>query len=76
MDAEIQIPGYNILRHGRDRHGGVVYVYIRCDIAFNERIVLQNDHIETLWIDLLLPKTKPVLIGTCYKPPKQTDFLD
>ena len=75
-DAEIQILGYNILRRDRNRHGGGVCVYIRSDIAFNERWDLQNKIIETLWIDLLLPKTKPILISTCYRPPNQTHFLE
>jgi len=73
-DAEIQILGY-ILRRDRARHGGGVCVYIRSDIAFNERLDLQNEIIETLWIDLLLPKTKPILIGTCYRPPNQNSIF-
>ena len=29
----------------------------------------------TLVVELLLPKTKPIIIGTVYRPPKQSDFL-
>ena len=27
-------------------------------------------------MELLLPKTKPILVGTIYRPPKQNDFLE
>ena len=26
--------------------------------------------IETVWAELYLPETKPILIGICYRPPK------
>ena len=47
-----------------------------CDIAFNTRPDLGNDHIESVWIEILLPKTKPILVGVCYRPPKQMDFYE
>ena len=31
---------------------------------------------ESLWIEPLLPKTKPIVIGTIYRPPKMSDFID
>ncbi len=33
-------------------------------------------NLETLWIDLLLPNTKPITVGVWYRPPGNTTFLD
>ena len=73
-DNEVAIPGYNIVRHDRDRHGGGTCVYIRNDIAFNPRKDLESDCLEAVWTEILLPKTKPIMIGICYRPPKQNSF--
>ena len=27
-----------------------------------------------MWVDILLPKTKPILTGICYRPPKDNNF--
>ena len=53
-----------------------VCVYIRNDFAFSVRSDLQTDNDEILFVELLLPKTKPIIIGTVYRPPKQNDFLN
>ena len=73
-DAEVEIPGYLIVRHDRNRTGGGVCLYIRSDIAFNPKNDIGAD-LETVWAELYLPKTKPILVGVCYRPPKQMDFF-
>ena len=72
------MPGYNVLRKDRQTAtaGGGVCLYIREDLAFNPRPDLDNINLETVFIDLLLTKTKPILVGCCYRPPNQTDFVD
>ena len=75
-NAEIHIDNYNIVRSDRSRNGGGVCMYIRKDLAFSPRTDLQSDNTETIWIDILLPKTKPILIGTVYRPPKDNDFFE
>lgn len=32
--------------------------------------------LESIFIDILLPKTKPIFLGEVYRPPKQTNFYD
>jgi hypothetical protein len=61
INSEIQIEGYSILRNDRDRHRGGVCTHIINSIAFNTRTDLQTDGVESLWIQLLLPKTKLLL---------------
>ncbi len=41
-------------------------------MIFNERHELRNNDIECLVGEVFLPKTKPFLIGTFYRPPKST----
>ena len=40
--------------------------------------MLELDHadVEAVWLDLLLPKSKPILIGACYRPPDQHNFYE
>ena len=75
-DAEINIENYTDVRRDRNRNGGGVCVYIRNDFAFSVRSDLQTDNDEILFVELLLPKTKPIIIGTVYRPPKQNEFLN
>lgn len=74
LNNEIKIPGYNIIRADRNRHGGGVLCYIRDNICFNERENFSNE-IENIFLDVLLPKTKPILVGILYRPPDQPGFL-
>ena len=52
----------------------LVCLFIRSDIAFNPKPELSADDLESLYVNILLPKTKPILIGVCYRPPTQTNF--
>ena len=74
-DAEIELPGYSLERKDRNRQGGGVCLYIRNDLAYNRRSDLDTFDIESVWIHIHLPKTKPILIASVYRPPNQTDFL-
>lgn len=49
-------------------------MYIRSDVAFNPRTDIANG-LETVWAELYLPKTKPILFGVCYCPLKQMNFF-
>ena len=51
-------------------------MYVRSDIAFNTREDLDVEGQEGVWTDILLPKSKPILIGCIYRPPDQSDFVE
>ena len=51
-------------------------MYIRSDLAYNQRNELENDDLEDIWLELLLPKSKPIVIGTCYRAPKNNKIMD
>ena len=75
LDGEINIDGYELVTSDWNRHGGGVACYIRSDISFNVRGDFSSE-IENIFLDILLPKTKPILIGILYRPPDQSRFLD
>jgi len=75
-DEEIRIDNYNIIRNDRNRQGGGVCMYIRNNLAFNPRDDLQRPDLESIWCDLLLPRSKPILIGTVYRTQKSLKFVE
>lgn len=76
FDLEIQLENYSLRRKDRNRHGGGVCIYVRSDLAFNPLDQLSHEDLEAMWIELLLPKTKPIVCGVVYRPPHQTDFYE
>ena len=74
-DNEVKIHGYNIVRNDRNREGGGVCIYVRNNLAFLQRADLLSKHVESLWLEILLPKTKPIVTGIVYRPPDQSSFL-
>ena len=73
-NSEIQIEGYELLRCDRNRHGEGVACYIRRNLCFNIKNVFP-ENIENIFVDILLPKTKPFTVGILYRPPTQHDFV-
>ena len=74
-DSEISIDGYCAIRRGRNRKGGGVICYVINTICYNNKNCVSNE-IENIFIELLIPKTKPIKVGIVYKPPDQTRFLE
>ncbi len=75
-EAKIEIVNYFLIRRDRNRKGGGVCIYVISDIGFNQRMDLNNDQIEAVWLNILLPKNNPILVGACYRPPGQTMFYE
>ena len=73
-DSEVSIDGYTLIRNDRNRHGGGVAFYIKNEICFNIKNIFSHE-IENIFIDILLPKTKPFTVGVFYRPPNNIDFL-
>ena len=49
--------------------------YVRNDISFNIGENFSNE-IGNIFVDILLPKTKSILIGMVYRPPDLSGFLE
>ncbi len=68
LDCEIGIPGYDVIRHDRNRNGGALAIYIRNNIPYIKRHDLLQDALEPLCIKIRKPKSKPLLVTTWYRP--------
>ena len=73
-DSEISIDDYTVIRNDRNRYRGGVACYIKNSICYNNRNIFSNG-IENVFIDILLPRTKPFTVGVFYRPPNNNDFL-
>ena len=70
----VSIPGYNLERIDRNRHSGGVVLYITDTITchYKRLTALPDDHLELIAIQVSKPKVKPVVVSTCYRPPRST----
>ena len=75
LEPEIQIDDYKILRCDRNRHGGGVACYIRNDLSYNIISIFQSEN-ESVFFEILLPNSKPITVGTIYRLPNQSNFLE
>ena len=75
LTSEIQIDEYDLLRCDRNRHGGGVACYIRNDLIYNVQSYFPKD-VENIFFELLFPNTKPIVVGTIYRPPNQTNVME
>ena len=75
LELDISIDNYKILRCVTNRHGEGVACYIRNDLSYNFLSVFPCE-IENVFIEILLPNAKPVIVGTIYCPPSQNNFLE
>ena len=73
--SKIQIDEYDLLRCDRNRHGGGVVCYVRNTLSYNVKSYFPKD-IESILFELLLPNTKPIVVGAIYCPPNQTNFME
>lgn len=76
-NCDLNIPGYTFERRDRENgpHGGVL-CYIREDLIYQRRPDLNTEGIECIWIEIIIPNTKSVLVSTIYKPPENSKYTD
>ena len=75
-DEEIRIDGFYTLRNDQNREGGGVCTFIRNDIAFRNRGDFNHESLEATWFELLMPKSKPIMIDIVYRSPDQNNFVE
>lgn len=68
-DSEIHIPGYEIIRRDRNRHGGGVCFYVQTSLNFSVRSDLHMQNLENLAIEIRNPSSKPFVVVSWYRPP-------
>ena len=75
LSSEIHIDKYNTLCCDQNRHGGGVVCYIRNDLSFDVKPFFPPE-IENVFFEILLPNTKPIVVGIICQPPSQSEFLE
>ena len=75
LSSEIHTDNYNTLRCDRKRHGGGVVCYIRNDLSYDVKSFFPPE-IESIFFEILLPNTKPIIVGNIYRPPSLSEFLE
>ena len=71
----MKIYGYNLIRSHRNRKGGWIACYIKTSISFNYHESL-SENFENILLDILSPKSKPIMLGIIYGPRDQSSFID
>ena len=75
LSSEIRIDNYNTLSCDQNRHGRGVVCYIRDDLSFDVKPFFPPE-IENVFFEILLPNTKPIVVGIIYRPPSQSEFSE
>ena len=75
LEQEINIDNYKILNCDRNRKRGGVPCYIRNDLSYNILSVFPCET-ENIFLEILLPNSKPIIAGTIYRPTSQNNFLE
>ena len=74
-DSEIPIDGYCAIRGDRNRKGGGVICYVNNKICYNTKNCISNET-ENIFLELLIPETRPVTVGIVYESPDKSRFLE
>ena len=75
MSSELEIEGYDLVRSDRSRRGGGVACFVKNSISYNWKLDFCINT-KSIFIEIFLPKSKPVLIGILHRPPDKYDFLN
>ena len=74
-DSEISIDGYCAIRGDRNRKGGGVICYVNNKICYNTENCISNET-ENIFLELLIPETRPITVGIVYESPDKSRFLE
>ena len=78
LPTDVAIPRFNLFRRDRSsgRKGGGVAIYVSEKIPAVRRRNLEHTALENLWLELTLPKSKGILVETCFRRPDDSQFLE
>ena len=74
-DEDIEIPGYSTYRKDRNKFGGGVLLYVVDSIESYPIIELKHTEFEVVWTKICFKRTKPIIIGSLYRPPRRQNVL-
>ena len=68
-DNVLSIDGFNFERRDRDGgSGGGILVYVSNQISYKRRTDLEIGGPETIWLEIMYPNTKSILVCSAYRP--------
>ena len=68
-DRELELPNFNLFRKDRQSHGGGIAIYVKTDYLCQQRLDLESDSVESMWLQIKTSKQKPFLMCYVYRPP-------
>ena len=74
MSSELQIEGYDLVMSDQFRRGGGVGCFVKNSISYNRNLIFAL--MQSIFIQIFLPKSKPVLVGILYRPPDKYGFVN
>ena len=81
-DSQISICNFDFFRKDRtntqDKTGGGLILYLKKSLnVIKRRVDLEISNIETLWVAVYMPNSKPFLVCTVYRPPSaHSEWID
>ena len=71
LSSVIQIENYDLICSDGNKLGGGIAFFIRNDLSYNTKSFLPSET-DSIFIDI--PHSKPLAVGTVYRPPSQGSF--
>ena len=68
-DGFVSIDGYDVLRNDRDRNGGGVCRYVRCNLNYKNCSDLVPNGLEAVCVEIKLNNTQSFIVSSIYRPP-------
>ena len=68
-DGFVSIDGYDVLRNDRDRNGGGVCIYVRCNLNYKNCSDLVPIGLEAVCVEIKLNNTQSFIVSSIYRPP-------
>ena len=77
-NATLAVDHCTIVRADRKgKKGGALLLYVPDNVIFKRRLDLEINGVECLWIEIIFPHSKPILVSFVYRPPSSdASFLD
>ena len=68
-DELVSVDGYDLIRADRNRNGGGVCMYARCNINYQNRPDLVPNDLEAISLEIKQANSQSFIISTIYRPP-------
>ena len=75
LNGEADVKGYDVIRMDRSKRGGGAACYIRKSLSYNYKSDF-CPNTESIFTDIFLAKSKPILVCMWYRPPDKPGFTE